>query len=120
MSKKTVKRKAVFSGALAGLINGFFGGGGGMVCVPMLIGGLNLTQKQAHATAIFFILPLSIASGIFYAVAGNFPLAGWWVTLGVVIGGGVGAILLSRISQKITAIVFTVIMALSGAYLLLF
>ncbi len=120
MSKKKDKRTAVFSGGITGFINGFFGGGGGMVCVPVLTGALKLTQKQAHATAIFFILPLSAVSGIFYAAVGAFPLFGWWVVLGVAIGGAVGACLLGKISEQATAWAFTAVMGLSGIYLLLF
>ena len=72
MSGKRDKRKAIFSGGLTGFINGFFGGGGGMVCVPVLTGALKLSQKQAHATAIFFILPLGDKfSAIFCSFATN-------------------------------------------------
>ena len=120
MSGKRDKRKAIFSGGLTGCINGFFGGGGGMVCVPVLTGALKLSQKQAHATAIFFILPLSIVSGIFYAAVGSFPAFGWWVVLGVALGGAVGACLLSKISEGATAWAFTAVMGVSGIYLLLF
>ena len=91
-----------------------------MICVPMLTGVLKLSPRQAHATAIFFILPFSVASGIFYATARLFPVCGWWVVLGVALGGAVGASLLARISEKATGWVFTVVMAISGGYLLLF
>ncbi len=120
MRTKTSKRKARIAGALTGIVNGFFGGGGGMVCVPLLTGALGLAPKQAHATAIFFILPLSVISGICYAAFGAFPKSGWWVAAGVTLGGAVGAMLLSRISEKITRGVFILVMTLSGAYLLLF
>lgn len=120
MNNKSIKKKGVFCGIITGFVNGFFGGGGGMICVPMLTGVLKLNPKQAHATAIFFILPLSVASGIFYAAAKLFPVCGWWIVLGVTLGGAVGASLLARISEGTAKWVFTVVMALSGVYLLLF
>ena len=43
---------AVMAGGLAGLVNGLFGGGGGMIVVPMLTGLLKRDPKRAHATAL--------------------------------------------------------------------
>ena len=112
---------AIIAGCLAGLINGLFGGGGGMIIVPMLTGLLKCPPKKAHATAILIILPLSIVSGLFYLSFGvmNIGVA-IPVGIGVIIGGGVGALLLSKISNKWIVIVFSIIMAVAGAKMLLF
>ena len=57
------------AGVFIGAINGFFGGGGGMVCVPVLLL-LGLVNQRAQATAILIMLPISIASAIVYYTQG--------------------------------------------------
>ncbi|MBE7061380.1 MAG: sulfite exporter TauE/SafE family protein [Clostridiales bacterium] len=112
---------AVITGIVAGLVNGLFGGGGGMIVVPMLIKLLNCPPKKAHATALLIILPLSITSGIIYAVFGNLNLrVGIPVGIGVVLGGVIGAFLLSKLSTKWVIIIFSVVMAGAGVKMLLF
>lgn len=122
LSKQTrVKIFAVLTGVLAGLTNGVFGGGGGMIVVPMLVYLLGCERKSAHATAILIILPLSIVSGIFYAMFGNFNLrVGVPAGIGVVIGGAFGAFLLSKLSSKWISIIFSALMVVAGIKMLLF
>ena len=123
-TSKRCKKRLVYSiltGVFAGLANGIFGGGGGMIVVPMLNHLLNYQNKYAHATAIFIILPLSIVSGLFYLSFGNFNVnVGIPVCIGVIVGGLIGAILLSKISSKIVGIIFSVLMAVAGIKMLLF
>ena len=112
---KDKKKLAVITGLVAGIVNGLFGGGGGMIVVPMLIKFLNCPQKKAHATAILIILPLSIVSGLFYLSFGmvnNFVLLP--VMLGVILGGVLGAFLLKKISNKWLVLFFSFMMALAG------
>ena len=112
---------AILTGVVAGLINGIFGGGGGMVVVPMLTYLLKCPPKKAHATAILIILPLSIVSGLFYAVFGNFDLkVEIPVGAGVIVGGLAGALLLSKLSSKWVSIIFSIVMAAAGVKMLLF
>ena len=121
---KQVKYKtllSVITGAISGFINGLFGGGGGMVVVPMLTKFLKYHSKNSHATAILIILPLSIISGILYCTFGKFNLeVGLPVTIGIVVGGIVGAILLSKLSSKWVMIIFSVAMAVAGGKMLFF
>ncbi len=125
-NKKTKNNKksvlfAILTGAAAGIVNGLFGGGGGMIVVPMLSGLLKFESKKAHATAILIILPLSIVSGILYFVFGNFNMsAGIPVIIGTLVGGGLGAFLLSKLSAKWVVYLFCVIMAFAGGKLLFF
>ena len=112
---------AIITGLIAGLVNGVFGGGGGMIVVPMLTNLLKCKQKLAHATAILIILPLSIVSGLFYAAFGDFNLrVGVPTGLGVIIGGIVGALLLKKLSSKIVVVLFSVLMAAAGVKMLFF
>jgi uncharacterized membrane protein YfcA len=115
------KYYALLIGAVAGLVNGIFGGGGGMIVVPMLVMLLKCPPKKAHATALIIILPLSLVSGIIYAVFGNLNInVATPVSIGVVLGGALGAFLLSKLSSKWVIIIFSVVMAFAGGKMLFF
>lgn len=112
---------SLITGGVAGLINGLFGGGGGMIVVPMLTYFLKLENKKAHASAILIILPLSIVSGLLYLSFGSFNLNfGLPVIIGVVGGGILGAILLQKLSSKWIGIIFSILMATAGIKMLIF
>jgi uncharacterized membrane protein YfcA len=53
---------AVALGALAGVLAGFFGVGGGILFVPTLAFALGLSQLEAEATSLAAILP-AVAAG---------------------------------------------------------
>ena len=110
----------ILCGGLIGLINGFFGGGGGMIAVPVLERVLKLDSKHAHATAIFVIFPLSIISASIYVVNGyikTLPLI--YVTIGVIFGGILGAFILKYLPSKIVRIIFAIIMLIGGIKLII-
>lgn len=118
--KKVNKWKIVLFGTLIGMINGFFGGGGGMIVVPLLNKVFGMEQKQAQATALFVILPISIASTIVYFCFNSISFAsGWPVILGIVAGGAVGATLLNKLNNKVVKYVFIFFMLLGGAVMLI-
>lgn len=106
-------------GALIGLVNGFFGGGGGMICVPLLERLLHLPSKYSHATAIVIILPISFVSALVYCLAGNLETVPFvTVGAGVVLGGILGSFLLKFLPTKIIKIVFVFVMLAGGIRLL--
>ena len=120
--KLPVKKKLLLSicGALIGFINGFFGGGGGMVCVPLLEKVLNLKNKYAHATALVVIFPLSFVSAVIYFLSGNLETIPFLtVGSGVVLGGILGSFLLKFLPSKTIRIIFVFIMLAGGIRLLL-
>ena len=121
--KNLTNTKIVWIGLIGGLfvgfLNGFFGGGGGMVVVPLLIFLLNLPEKKAHASAIFVILPLCVVSSIVYIIKGSIDwLQLLYSTIGFVIGGVVGALLLKKLDNKVLRIVFAIIMVGAGVKML--
>ena len=113
----TTKNKwilVVFS-ALAGFINGFLGGGGGVLIVALLLAVLKLHQKHSQATALLIILPLTAVSALVYLIKGNVDWAPTlWATLGVVIGGVVGALLLSKLKGNVAKIIFALVLVAGG------
>ena len=110
------KRMRYFAGGGAvGAVNGLFGGGGGMLAVPLLERA-GLETRRAHATAIAVILPTSLASGIVYAAGGFVPAAVLVpVALGVSLGGFLGARLLPVLPERAVNVLFGVLMFAAGA-----
>ena len=111
--------KFILTGAAAGLLNGLFGAGGGMVVVPMLHKD-GMPAERAHATSIAVILPLSIASSVLYLTRGylNVMSAVKFIPLGLV-GAGIGAWLLPKIKTVWLHRIFGVIVLYSAVRLLL-
>ncbi|MBQ4145568.1 MAG: sulfite exporter TauE/SafE family protein [Clostridia bacterium] len=99
--------KHIVIGILSGFLNGLFGAGGGSVVVPAMERFLDIDEKKSHATAIGIILLFSLVSMGFYLYRGFFDFKLWLpVTGGGIIGGIVGAKLLSKISKKWLKIIF--------------
>lgn len=98
-----------------GAINGLFGGGGGMLVVPLFTVLMGLEEKRAHSSAILTILPLSLISGIIYLVRGDFTIySGGFVTAGVILGGILGTFVMKKLSNNVLAIVFYAVMIFAG------
>lgn len=120
--KQKNSKKALYScltGVVVGAINGLFGGGGGMVLVPMLEQLLKVPPKNSHATALLIILPVSLVSGAFYALFGSFNITiGLPVLIGTTLGGLLGALALKKISSDLIIIIFNIVMIFAGVKLL--
>ena len=98
MSRKQVWLAPAVAGGLAGIANGFFGGGGGMVLVPLLTARCGLDQRRAFATSVAIILPLCVLSSVIYLFRGGLDLA---VALPYLAGGLAGGFLGGRLFQKL-------------------
>jgi len=102
-------------GLVAGLCNGLFGSGGGIIVVPAMTYLLGVKEHDAHATAISVILPLSLVSVFVYFKSNYFDWSMVWkVGLGGVIGAGIGAWLLPRIPVKMLCKIFAGFMIIAG------
>jgi len=82
------------AGGAAGLANGFFGGGGGSVLVPLLTRCCGLDQRRAFATSVAVILPLCMLSAAVYFLRGGLELGTAWPYL---VGGTAGGWLGGRL-----------------------
>ena len=76
--KKIKKLHILLLGGLIGVISGLLGGGGGMIAVPVLTKFFDFSQKEAQATALFVILPISIASSIIYITHNSINFSSSW------------------------------------------
>ena len=111
--KKTAARLA--GGSAVGAANGLFGGGGGMIAVPLLERIEGRGTAAAHATAIACILPASLGSAVIYLAAGLIPWAYFLpAALGVLLGGLLGAKLLPLLPPALVEGCFCVLMLLAG------
>lgn len=112
--------KAVLCGLLTGAVNGLFGGGGGMVVVPLLKNLLGYDEKRAHATAILIIAPVCAASAITYIAGGYFSASvAIPAAVGSVAGGLLGALLLNKLPEFIVNAVFIAVMLAAGIRMLI-
>ena len=103
-----------------GFLNSFFGSGGGLVAVPLLKS-KGLSDKEAHATSIAIILPVSVFSAILYYNSGNIDLYNAISFLpGGIAGAVTGALLLNKIPGRILKIIFTCFMIYSGVRMVFF
>ena len=101
MEQKNVSLwKCLLAGLAAGFVNGFFGAGGGMVLVPLLIFLVGLPDKLAFSSAISIILPLCVVSLVIYGRHDMLPLSD---ALPYLIGGAGGGVLAGLWFQKVPA-----------------
>ena len=94
--------KLISIGIIAGLINGFFGSGGGIIVVIALVYLIKLEDYKAHATAISIILPLSIISTVIYMFNNKIPLK---ITLLTMVGGVFGSFIGAKLLDKIPVLI---------------
>lgn len=101
--------KKISVGIISGLVSGVFAAGGGMIVVPALIHLFKMKDNEARATSVFAILPMVIASGIFYYRNNYIDWnLGVKCAVGGIAGGAIGAKLLKKISTKTLRIFFII------------
>ena len=90
----------IVTGAIAGLVAGFLGVGGGIILVPMMVALLGFSQHKAHGTSLAVIIPIAIISAIVYALHGNMN----WVLVAEIGSASVaGAIIGAKLMMRVPA-----------------
>ncbi len=119
MKKKQFLKNAA-AGTVIGLVNGFFGSGGGIIAVSLMTN-MGIDQKKAHASSILIILPLSVMSGVIYYLNGHVDLSNgaWMLLVGGAAGGFLGAVLLKKLSGRWVEIIFCLLIIASGVRMVL-
>ncbi len=109
--------KRVVCSLAVGGANSLFGGGGGMLAVPLL-SSIGMQEKQAHATALLIVLPVSVCSFLFYLFNGVYDFSVSIPTaLGVTAGGVLGARLLQKLPVKAVQVGFAILQLFAGVWL---
>ncbi|MCM1363639.1 MAG: sulfite exporter TauE/SafE family protein [Faecalibacterium sp.] len=102
------KYRIYLSGVAIGFVNALLGAGGGMIAVPLLRS-LGLNQKQAQATAISIIFPLSIITCAVYLKNGYVTFSD---ALPFIPFGFAGAILGTKIFKNVSSSLLKKVFAL--------
>ncbi len=88
------------AGGVAGLINGLFGAGGGMLLVPLLGKKAGIAEKERFPSSVAIIAPICIVSLLF---SGK-----WQVSFGAVLpyllGGALGGVFAGIWGKKIPSL----------------
>ena len=94
------KWKLVLAGALAGLVNGLFGAGGGMILVPIL-SLIGTEEADIFPTSVSVIFPICFISLLFSALSAPLPIQR---ALPYLIGGAIGGYLVTKFSRPLPLI----------------
>lgn len=79
--------KMCIAGSLAGVVNGLFGAGGGMVLVPVLTANHELEENEVFPASVSIILPICVVS-LIMSSGNGLPISGALPYLIGSIGGG--------------------------------
>lgn len=107
--------KMMLTGALTGIVNGFFGGGGGMVLVPLLRRVIGLEDKQAFANSVAVMLPLCAvsAAAYYFKVGIDLPAATPYL-IGGLAGGIISGLSFKRLPPKLLVRAFALLIIFGG------
>lgn len=101
---------ALLIGLISGIAGGFFGIGGAVLIIPLLMGVFGFEQHLAQGTSVIALLPpIGLLAAIKYYQQGNVKVAvGLLVALGFLFGGFVGAHYAHKIHPDLMRRVFGV------------
>jgi uncharacterized membrane protein YfcA len=108
------------AGGAAGLANGLFGGGGGMVFLPLMSRERALKRRQLFATCVGVIFPVCAVSAVVYFLRADISLlTALPYLLGGLAGGFLGGKLYGKVSTTLLKWVFAGFLFYAGVKYLL-
>ena len=109
---------AVGASFFAGIISSFFGIGGGIIFVPLMVVGMGMAMKRAAPTSQLILLFASLSGVIVHSVLGHpdFLQAGF-LAIGSFIGGLIGARLSIDIKERYLQILVSVVILIAAGKL---
>lgn len=115
---KQIMLFAIGASFFAGIISSFFGIGGGIIFVPLMVVGIGMTMKKAAPTSQFILLFASLSGVISHSLLGHpdFIQAGL-LAIGSFVGGLIGARLSLDIRERYLQILVSVIIIAAAAKL---
>jgi uncharacterized membrane protein YfcA len=116
MSSRTLRLAAIATAA--GAFSGLFGVGGGTIIVPLLVLWLGYEQKEATGTSLTAIIVIGALAAAAQALHGNLD---FWLGVAIGVPGALGVVagtaLQQRISERVVAGAFVVLLVGSAAVL---
>ena len=93
--------KFIAIGAAAGIINGLFGAGGGLLLVPLFLSWCRMKEKTAFATGLCVMLALSAVSLTVYSFRRGLDLpTAFPYIVGGIVGGLLAGLFMKRVKVK--------------------
>ncbi len=109
---------AIGASFFAGIISSFFGIGGGIIFVPLMVVGMGMVMKKAAPTSQLILLFASLSGVIVHSILGHPDfLQGGFLAIGSFIGGLVGAKLSLGIKERSLQILVTVVILIAAGKL---
>ena len=87
------------AGAAAGMVNGLFGAGGGMILVPLLTRFSNFNEQEIFPASVSVILPICVVTLI---ISGN--RIDWQVAFPYLLGSVGGGVLAGFLGKRIPTV----------------
>lgn len=113
--------KLVGVGVLSGMINGFFGAGGGLLLVPLITYVGKDNTKKAHATTLVCVMFMCLASSIIYFVKKQVDFKLILVCgIGSLIGALIGTKLLKKLKNNVIDLLFSLVLIFAGICMIIF
>ena len=107
--------KLRLAGALGGLVNGIFGGGGGMLLLPLLGRWGALRPKSLFANSVAIIFPICLVSAAVYFFHAHLDWSeAWPYLLGGALGGLVGGATFEKVPVKWLKVLFGLFLLYGG------
>ena len=88
----------IISGSAAGLVNGLFGAGGGMVLVPLLSCTTDLDDREIFPASVAIILPICLIS---LSVTWQSGQPDWYSAIPYLLGSAVGGVIAGMLGRRI-------------------
>ena len=109
---------AIGSSFFAGIISSFFGIGGGIIFVPLMVVGMGMSMKKAAPTSQLILFFASLSGVIVHSILGHpdFLQAGF-LAIGSFFGGLVGAKLSLSIKERNLKILVSVVILIAAGKL---
>lgn len=117
---KQIMLFAVGASFFAGIISAFFGIGGGIIFVPLMVVGMGMAMKRTAPTSQLILLFSSLSGVISHSLLGHpdFTQAGF-LAVGSFMGGLVGARLSIDINERYLQIIVSVVVLIAAGKLIL-
>ncbi len=109
-------------GAVAGVLSGLFGIGGGIILVPALVYMFGLTQHQAQGTTLAILIPpIGLLAALRYYYSGHVKLnMAAFICLGFFFGALLGAHYIQSVPDPTLKKMFGLLLVAVGARMIFF